>query len=88
MKHAVYPEAYKNMVPLGLNMNVACALVKGIVKEIVYHIFDMGIGRLDLTHGLKTRILFQISYVYRWLGKLGLRGYNGGLEPEKLADDL
>jgi len=44
VQNAINPQPHQRPVPFGLNVNIACPLLKGVVKQIFNRIFYVLIG--------------------------------------------
>ena len=76
------------LVPLGLYVDIARPLFKGITEEVVDGVDNVLVRGGEFISGSQAYELLQISQVHRRHGKLVLRRCNGALKTEKLVDQL
>ncbi len=74
--------------PFGLQVNVACPLVKGIIQEVVDGVDNMMIVRGQFVGGPQLDILLEVAQIHGKIGELVFRRGNGALESEKFIDQL
>ena len=77
MQQAVDAQAHHRLVALGLDVDVAGALVEGVVEEVLHGVDDVLVVGLDLRRALEPHELLEVAQVgalaMRLLG-LGERG--------------
>ena len=87
VQHAVDPEPHLARLALGLDMDVAGPLVKGVAEQELHGVHDMFVRGLDLRHGLHFDELFEVAEVDVGGHFLGRRG-DRRAEPVEFGDDL
>src|SRR3989338_5492287 len=87
VKHAVYPESHKRLIPFRLYVDIAGPLVKGIFQEVLHRVYNMLVTCVYLCVSFEFYILLKVAYVNRLRHAL-LRSKNRCAEAVKLPDNL